>query len=401
MRIDLLDKILESNTLLSKEEFKNLMEEMKKDQVGFITDETDPIVAKKKNIAKTIFQSLFPYSEQNYIVEKPETDHLKVLFLGTAAGGCAVTQRDRTGGIIFQSGDKRVHVDPGPSAVRDCEDYSNYTGENWDPILTDVLILTHNHIDHAGGLEEYIETFIPLSDAIAKEKVVIGNRTVIYGNPKFDQGPRLDKYKKNKLKLVKALTPNKTQRIDDVEIKAIKAEHIEAYDPITNKKSDDCLGFVLETPYGTIGITGDTEYSYSMLDDFTDVDYLIAFIVEERSRAGGEPERYSLKDINKIISGELHIQFLGELGVRGLIKEIKPTVCLLTHYGDQMATFEDNILVYKSIPELVAKRIENDTGVKTIPCLNGMMLELEKKIKTEINKEYFISSNRLCSNKLS
>ena len=65
---------------------------------------------------------------------------------------------------------------------------------------------------------------------------------------------------------------------------------------------------------------------------------------------------------------------------------------MLTHYGDQFATFMNGRLVYKVIPEALAKRIEKNTGIKTIACLNGMIIKLkDKKIDVELNEKYFLS----------
>ena len=388
MKIDLLEMLLQANNF-SRGEFKKMLSEMENAPVNFITDEINPDIGRKKNIVKSIFQTIYPYQTSNYVVDKPEIDHLCLVVLGTAAGGYAVSQRDRTGGIILHSGDKRIHIDTGPTAVKDCEDYSTCTGENWDPILTDALVLTHNHIDHCGGAEEYVETWMPFSGMF--EKTIIANKTIVEGNPRFEQGPRFDKYKKAKVETVQASRLGDSKKLGEIIIKATKAIHIEAYDPITGEKGGDCLGFVIETPYGTIGITGDTEYHDSMIDDFHDVDYLIAYIVQERSRSQGAPERYTIGSKDQ----KLHAQFLGELGVERILNEIKPKCCFLTHYGDQFATFMDGRLTYKDIPEVIAKRIENNTKVRTVACLNGMKLDLKKDIKIKVNEKYFLSSNRL------
>ena len=388
MKIDLLDILLRNNRI-SRTEFNELICQMENDPIGFIINETDPGVAKKKNLIKSVFQIICPYRCSNYVVDKPEIDYINLTFLGVAAGGYAVSQGSRTGGFILHAGNKRIHVDPGVSVIRDCRDYTICTGENLDPILTDTLLVTHNHIDHAGGVEEYAEIWMPFSGLLKKN--IIANETLIKGNPDFDQGPRLDKYKKAKFD-VHSLDIGERIDLEDITIRATRAIHIEAFDPITRKSGGDCIGFVVETPFGSIGITGDTEYFGSMADEFSDVDYLVAYVVQERSRAKGEPERYSADDIAKGKEAP-HAQFLGEVGVEKLLKEIKPKVCMLTHYGDQLATFVNGELVYKDIPEALAKRIENSTKVRTIACLNGMKIRLKdkKKIDVELNGKYFLS----------
>lgn len=156
MKINLLSELLKSNHML-RTEFNELICKMKNNSLEFIVNETNPIIAKRKNIVKSIFQTVYPYRNSNYVVDKPEIKHISMTFLGVAGGGYAVSQGSRTGGFIIHAGNRRVHVDPGVSAIRDCRDYTSCTGENLNPILTDVLLVTHNHIDHAGGVEEYTE----------------------------------------------------------------------------------------------------------------------------------------------------------------------------------------------------------------------------------------------------
>ena len=386
MEIDFLRQFLNEYNM-SREEFDSMVREMEKDQISFILDEKNCDIGKKKNLVKTIYQGLLSYKKSNFIANKPELDHLRLIFLGTAAGGTVLSQKERTGGFILESGTTRIHVDTGPSAVKDCVDYSVLSQMDYNPILTDALLLTHNHIDHSGGAEEYVET-MTFSNLLSATKSVIGNKTVMEGNPDFDQGPRLDKYRKAKLKLASSMNAGDSVKIDDITIRATKALHTEAYDPISKRESrDHCIGFVLETPYGVLGITGDTEYIDSLPEDFEGVDYLVANIVQERSRAGGEAERYSGK------LAALHSQFLGELGAEKLLSEVRPKVCFLNHYGDQLATIEDGRVAYKSIPEAIAKRIEKKTKVKTIAALNGARADLGEDIEIDVNRKFFMGSN--------
>jgi len=382
VNINLLDILLKSYEL-ERSIFNKLIEELEKDPIGYIVSEVDPQRSKTKNIVKSILQILLPFRKYNYIVNKKVFKYINMVFLGVSAGGFAVIQGCRTGGFIINVNDKRIHVDPGVSAVRDCIDYMHCSGEVYHPVLTDIILATHHHIDHSGGLEEYVECWLPFSKVL--KKYVIGNETVIHGNLKFDQGPRQDKYKKSKI-FTYSVKPRDILKFDDITIRATEARHIEAYDPITKDFDGYCVGFVIETPYGTIGVTGDTEYYEGIEEEFSDVDYLVAYIVQERARASGEPERYNKNEL--YIKKSLHTQFLGEIGVELLLKDLKPKCCIITHYGDQLASIVNGRIVYKDIPEVIAKRIEHNTGIRTIPALEGMMLSFKKDIEIQVYENY-------------
>ncbi|HIE41447.1 MAG TPA: hypothetical protein EYP80_02160 [Candidatus Aenigmarchaeota archaeon] len=378
MKVDILNILLKSHRI-SKHEFSKYAKLMKEDPIGFILNEEDPDVAKRKNIVKSIMQILYQFD--NHVIEKPEFDHINMIFLGVAAGGYAVCQGSRTGGFIVNVGDKRLHVDPGISAVKDCRDYTRCSNLILHPVLTDALLVTHHHIDHAGGVEEYLENWLPFR----LKKVVIANRTVIEGNFAFEQGPRLDKYKKAAIKTY-TLKQGDRVSLDNINVRATRAVHVEAFDPVTKNTANNCIGFVIETPFGVIGVTGDSEYYEAITNEFADVDYLIAYVVQERSRV--EAERYSSVEIRSKVH---HTQFLGEIGVEKLLKEVKPKICFLTHYGDQFATLENGKLIYKDIPIAIAKRIQNNTGVKTIACLCGMSISIKRRVDVTTNFSYFYS----------
>ncbi|MFB6216464.1 MAG: MBL fold metallo-hydrolase, partial [Candidatus Aenigmatarchaeota archaeon] len=77
---------------------------------------------------------------------------MKLKFLGTG-GGRYVTgeQRRRTAGIVVQTEETQIHIDPGPGALV-------YAHEELDePLDTDAVIVSHAHLDHSNDAEAMIE----------------------------------------------------------------------------------------------------------------------------------------------------------------------------------------------------------------------------------------------------
>ncbi|MFC1741057.1 MBL fold metallo-hydrolase [Nanoarchaeota archaeon] len=386
MEINIINEMLETYGM-SLEEYNAFLEQMKADPIGFITEETDPDIGKKKNIFKSIHQIAMPYAEQGYILKKPKVDGLSLVFLGVGGGGQAVVQGHHTGGFILQSGDTRIHFDPGVTAVRDCLEYSQNAEDDWHPVMTDIICVTHNHIDHCGGLEEYAENIITVSKKFASQVTVLCNRTVLEGNKEFDQGPRLDKYKKAKLGTVKVMRPGDSHKAGEIIIKAVPAIHTESYDPESKSHSDsDCVGYVIDTPNGTVGVTGDTEFFPALSESFNGTDHIVAYMVQEKSRSKGEAERYEKENVSRE-KRVLHTQFLGEEGVLHLLAEVNPKTCILTHHGDQLVTYADGKQQYVDIPQTIAKRIESSSGVKTIAASDSMRVDIiEGSVKIRQNK---------------
>ncbi len=77
---------------------------------------------------------------------------MRLLFLGTA-GGRRVTfyQLRASGGVLVETNDAMVHLDPGPGAlVRMVE-----CGK--DPSALDMILVTHRHLDHSADLNTMVE----------------------------------------------------------------------------------------------------------------------------------------------------------------------------------------------------------------------------------------------------
>jgi ribonuclease BN (tRNA processing enzyme) len=112
------------------------------------------------------------------VAREPLPDTLK--FLGTAGARFVVsTQLRHSGGLYWTLRGVRIWVDPGPGAlVR-----ALASRPKLDPAKTDVLVVTHRHLDHAGDATAVVEamtgggfdrrgTLLAPADALGDEPVV-------------------------------------------------------------------------------------------------------------------------------------------------------------------------------------------------------------------------------------
>ena len=120
---------------------------------------------------------------------------MELIFLGTGGGRINLIKQVRgTGGFRINSKSANIHVDPGPGALIRSIKLKQFPG------TLDLIIVTHNHIDHVSdamvlseGMTEY---------GLKKRGILIGSKNVILGSEKSDRGVSL--YHQSKVKIVYA-----------------------------------------------------------------------------------------------------------------------------------------------------------------------------------------------------
>jgi hypothetical protein len=178
----------------------------------------------------------------------------------------------------------------------------------------------------------------------------------MHGNASFNCGPVLDAYKKSKVQAL-ALEPGESFKKNGIKFTATNAQHVEAVDGV-QRLEDTCIGYRVDTPYGSIGVTGDTEWHPRLLEDFAGVDLLIAYVTQEAERAGTSTQ----KDYGLTQPSRFHRQFLGETGVAALLLHLKPRFgAILTDFGDQLKSPEGD---YDLIPQRLVSRLEQKVNIR-------------------------------------
>ncbi|MCD1294415.1 MBL fold hydrolase [Methanocella sp. CWC-04] len=253
----------------------------------------------------------------------------EIVFLGTAGGRMVVTsQLRKSGGMWLELNGKRIVLDPGPGCLLRCVELGI------DPAGIDCIVLSHKHIDHSNDVNIMIEA---MSGGGFKPKGIL----IAPGDSLEGDDPVVLRYVRTYIKgNIKVLKESFRYSLGEVDIEAAtKLEH------------SDVETYGLKFSFGgkTIGYIADTEYFDALPEAFKGCDYLIINMVR--------------------MTRVKMLQHLIPIDIINILKKARPGVAILNHFGMQ---------VVKASPEAVAKKIEAESGVRTIAAGDGMRLDLGK-----------------------
>jgi ribonuclease BN (tRNA processing enzyme) len=252
------------------------------------------------------------------------TDRLVVLGSG-GARFMATTQRRSTGGFILQLLDGKIqcHVDPGPSAARDLRDWKV------DPKLTNYIFVTHEHNDHDCEASTIVEAV--QDDMEFKSK----KGTFIAAARYFDN----KKYYFRMLQRLVGMQQGETVQLETgFSVTATSAFHSDAIPNIGYMME---IGLPGRKHHYNLAFTSDTEPFVDYVNNYRGVDVLVANLLR--------PDGITCR-------GHMCTdQFIP------LLREIKPTICILVHFGRRM----DNEAEGNKVPAQVQK-IQAAVGTETI-----------------------------------
>ncbi|MCX8175519.1 MAG: MBL fold metallo-hydrolase [Candidatus Micrarchaeota archaeon] len=259
---------------------------------------------------------------------------VEIVFLGTGGGRFnLVKQIRRTGGFRL-NGSLSIHVDPGPGALFGCQMFGQ------DAEKTDVIVVTHNHIDHMNDVNLLIEA---MADGwrVKKRGLLVASSSVIEGDEKGDRG--VSRFHLERLEKFMMAKPG--DRLE-LEREGRKADFV-----ATKAKHDDesDFGFVISMDGCKVGYTSDTEYFEGLGRQYAGCDVLVANCLKPKE--DGIPGHLSSAATVKLAS------------------EAKPGLLVLTHLGMSML---------KAGPEKEAEAIGKKSGVKTVAARDGMRIDAEK-----------------------
>lgn len=246
-----------------------------------------------------------------------------ITFLGTAgARFMMINQFLASGGMWLDLEGTEILIDPGPGCIVQVNKLK------LRPENLSAIILSHRHLDHSGDINIMVEAmtqggfqphgrlFLP-SDAL-------GSEPVIYS------------YLRNSLDGIEILQEGRSYFVDNVSF-STPIRHIHP----------------VET-YGVVFKTG--KYTFSYIADSRHFEGLC------RSYGG------QLLIINVVmLDHSLPVDHLAISDVEHIVREIRPRVAILTHFG---------MSVWRAKPWEVAQRLAEQTGVRVIAARDGMTFDL-------------------------
>ena len=257
----------------------------------------------------------------------------KITFLGTGGGRhTTMFQARSTGGFLIDTGESRIHIDPGPGAL------TNMCQIGYDLRTTDAIVVSHCHPDHCSDVEVAIEGMT--YGGWRRRGEVYGSVSAMEGYEGL--GPMLSKYHAELPERKYTLRPGDEYDIAGLRTRIMRADH---NDP-TN------VGFMFETENGILSYVSDTYYSDDIAEQYKGTRVLLLPVTT--------PSGNRIK--GHMCTNDA-IPFL---------KIVRPELCIFIHLG---------IVMLKHDPVAQAKMVEDATGVRTIVGEDLMTLDIGKELK--------------------
>lgn len=253
-----------------------------------------------------------------------------IKFLGTAGARFVVMKQLRaSGGIWLTLEGTQVLVDPGPGSLLHCLT----SRPKLDPQELEGILLTHRHLDHSNDVNIMIEAMT--NGGFKKKGVVFAPRDAL------EDDPVVLKYARQQVSHVEILKEKGRYQIGNIVFEtSVRLKHgVETYGVTFRGKSS------------TISLIPDTDYFPGLASFFTG-DILIVNVV--------------------LLDDKSAIEHLCLQEAEQIIKENKPRLAILTHFGMGMV---------KAKPWEIAQNMSKKLGVQVIAARDGMQIDVDSYTK--------------------
>ncbi|MCX7975177.1 MAG: MBL fold metallo-hydrolase [Candidatus Aminicenantes bacterium] len=250
-------------------------------------------------------------------------------FLGTAGARFVVARQLRSSaGLYLEVKGKRLIIDPGPGTLVKL----NKVKPKIDVEKIDGLILTHGHIDHANDVNILIDAMTQgglkrQGWLFAPQECLEGDKAVVFN------------YLKKYLEKIVPLKPEAEYSIGELSWRtSIRHLHpVETY------------GLIFKIDTKKLALVADTKYFPELINCYQGSDWLVLNVVRDTPFEDPSIQHLVLDDARK------------------MIKEIKPKLAILTHFGMAML---------RARPWELADKLEKELGLKIIAASDGLTLPL-------------------------
>ncbi len=253
-----------------------------------------------------------------------------ITFLGTGgARFMIITQILASGGLWLNLNGTEILIDPGPGCI------VQSTKRKLKAEKLSAIILSHRHLDHSadvnimveamtqGGIKRHGRLFAP-ADALGTEPVIFS-------------------YLKDYLDGIEVLQEGKSYSVGNVSFTT----------PVQHIHRVETYGMLFRTAGHTFSYIADTRYFDGLCHSYGG-ELLIINVVFLEPRP---PTSHSL----------MPTDHLSVPDVEHIIRELKPKVAILTHFG---------MSVWRAKPWEIAQRLSQETGVRVLAARDGMRFDL-------------------------
>lgn len=258
----------------------------------------------------------------------------KLIFLGTGGDGIVIgKQMLASGGIIIQSENAQVHIDPGPGSLVKAKQYGINLRENT------CILVSQNSLFRAGDVNASIAAMT--HHGLDRRGVLLANNSVMGGGEGFQ--PYLNWDEKEMVERAIGVEPGQRVGINDVEINVTKSF----------QKDPNAIGFRITVDGMVIGIPCDTILDESLFESFKGVHLLV---------------------LNVRMPGEMQEQWaMNSQDAITLLKKLKPRTCLITGFGVKMIEAD---------PREEARQIGRESGIHVEAVTDGQKFRIEELISS-------------------
>jgi len=245
---------------------------------------------------------------------------MRLTFMGTAGARFMVAKQvAASGGLFIEEGNTRISLDPGPGAI------VQYAKREVDLTTIDAIVVSHRHLDHVGDVNVMIEA---MTDG------GFSHRGMLFcPSDALDDDPVVLKYVRRFPREIVRLAPETSYSVNGVTFTTSgrHAHQVETY----GFRFGNRLGWVTDSAY------------YEAIAEQHKADVMVIHTVLLNSRP--ELPHLSVADAERII------------------REAKPRLALLTHYG---------MTVWRANPQEIAADMTQRLGTEVQAAHDGMSIDL-------------------------
>lgn len=257
-----------------------------------------------------------------------------IKFIGTAGARFVVAKQLRSSGGVWMSvGETNLYVDPGPGALVRCLS----SKPKLDPSTLDGILLTHRHLDHSGDVNVMIEAMT--EGGFKKRGVLFAPQDAL------EEDPVVLNYVRNYVEKIEVLRENGQYRIGEIGFTTAQK----------HRHKGETYGINFRIKPRSVSLISDTRFFPELVSLYRG-EILIIHVVRLRPVREEPIDHLSIEDVKTIL------------------REVKPKLTILTHFGMTMI---------KAKPWVVAADLEKELGLKVMAASDGMKIDLERDLKNE------------------